>query len=298
MSGETTIEGFVARVSDGLSGLPARERSEALAELRSLLAESAAERGEAAAVAALGDPDEYARQVRAALGGTENAEDPLEPQGRVLGMPYDFRGASVDRVGARMWNPADPRVLTPRLFGVGWTINFGALAVKLGMIRPDDLGDEAFERIPRGVANAALAVPVAIAAAILVLVVVSWGSLPAELPTHWNTAGTPDGWGQKSVALGFVLLVGVVPVVLTVVRTLVTRANARARVLSAAVLAVLSSIALGVAAVTIADARGGSHGNVLALVILGSLALSFLLLYVPSRLGLRAEWRDAVGPRK
>jgi hypothetical protein len=43
--------------------------------------------------------------------------------GRVLGFPYDFRMPTVERLQARIWNPADQRVLVPQVFGVGWTVN-------------------------------------------------------------------------------------------------------------------------------------------------------------------------------
>jgi hypothetical protein len=48
--------------------------------------------------------------------------------GRMLGfVPYDLRPPTLRRVKSRWWNPGDPRLLTPRAFGVGWDINFGRL---------------------------------------------------------------------------------------------------------------------------------------------------------------------------
>jgi hypothetical protein len=52
-----------------------------------------------------------------------NPEIP-EPQGRLLGMPYDLRRPTVARARARLWNSADRRLLTPRTFGWGYDINF------------------------------------------------------------------------------------------------------------------------------------------------------------------------------
>jgi hypothetical protein len=40
-------------------------------------------------------------------------------------VPYDLRPPTVERLKDRLWNPSDPRVLVPTLFGVGWTVNFG-----------------------------------------------------------------------------------------------------------------------------------------------------------------------------
>jgi hypothetical protein len=49
---------------------------------------------------------------------------PPEPQGRFAGMPYDWRKPTRARVGARLWNGQDPRLLTPRAFGWGYDLNF------------------------------------------------------------------------------------------------------------------------------------------------------------------------------
>jgi hypothetical protein len=44
-------------------------------------------------------------------------------QKHVLGMPYDFRKPTVARVESRYWNSQDSRLFTPKVYGVGWTIN-------------------------------------------------------------------------------------------------------------------------------------------------------------------------------
>jgi hypothetical protein len=43
--------------------------------------------------------------------------------GRVAGVPYDFRVPTLARVQQRLWNPNDDRVLVPNVFGMGWTFN-------------------------------------------------------------------------------------------------------------------------------------------------------------------------------
>jgi hypothetical protein len=44
--------------------------------------------------------------------------------GEVAGMvPYDFRWPTLTRVRERWWNPDDPRLFTPHVFGVGWSLN-------------------------------------------------------------------------------------------------------------------------------------------------------------------------------
>ena len=43
--------------------------------------------------------------------------------GRFLRVPYDFRFPTLQRVRDRFWNPDDPRIFTPHVFGVGWSLN-------------------------------------------------------------------------------------------------------------------------------------------------------------------------------
>jgi hypothetical protein len=40
-------------------------------------------------------------------------------------VPYDFRVPTVDRIRERVWNPQSEHPLSPRVFGVGWTVNVG-----------------------------------------------------------------------------------------------------------------------------------------------------------------------------
>jgi len=49
--------------------------------------------------------------------------------GEVAGfVPYDFRKPTMERVRERIWAPGDPHLLTPQVFGVGWTVNVGRVA--------------------------------------------------------------------------------------------------------------------------------------------------------------------------
>ncbi|MBT8208333.1 MAG: hypothetical protein KJO18_08680 [Acidimicrobiia bacterium] len=51
--------------------------------------------------------------------------------GEVAGLiPYDFRRPSVRRIRKRFWDPSGP-LLTPQVFGVGWTVNLGAMAARV-----------------------------------------------------------------------------------------------------------------------------------------------------------------------
>lgn len=43
--------------------------------------------------------------------------------GQILFVPYDFRPLNPKRIMERWWNPDDPRLFTPHVFGVGWSVN-------------------------------------------------------------------------------------------------------------------------------------------------------------------------------
>ena len=42
-------------------------------------------------------------------------------------VPYDFRVPTLARVKERMWDPEGAHLISPRVFGVGWTLNLGRL---------------------------------------------------------------------------------------------------------------------------------------------------------------------------
>lgn len=54
----------------------------------------------------------------------------MKDHGRIAGIPYDFRRPTPVRVKERIWNPRDPRIFTPRVFGVGWAVNLPSLRKK------------------------------------------------------------------------------------------------------------------------------------------------------------------------
>jgi len=45
-------------------------------------------------------------------------------QGKIMGIPYDFRWPTAERIREKVWNKNTSRILVPHVFGVGWTINF------------------------------------------------------------------------------------------------------------------------------------------------------------------------------
>ncbi|MFG1606779.1 hypothetical protein [Actinoplanes sp. NPDC049265] len=51
--------------------------------------------------------------------------------GDVGGVPYDFRAPTADSIKQKLWDPDNPRLVGPPLFGVGWSLNFARLAADL-----------------------------------------------------------------------------------------------------------------------------------------------------------------------
>src|SRR5215213_4461961 len=52
-------------------------------------------------------------------------------------VPYDFRRPTLSRLQERLWAPDNPQVMTPQVFGVGWTVNFGRVTSLLRARRSD-----------------------------------------------------------------------------------------------------------------------------------------------------------------
>jgi hypothetical protein len=55
--------------------------------------------------------------------------------GSFLRLPYDWRRPTWACVKVRVWNADDPRILTPKSFGWGLTINVHALLRRVGLLR-------------------------------------------------------------------------------------------------------------------------------------------------------------------
>jgi hypothetical protein len=108
-------------------------------------------------------------------------------------------GDLAGRVARTWWNPADARLFLPRAVGVGWDLNFGAVAVGLGLIEPDAEAVP-FTATPDAAFKAAAAVPLTLGAAVGLHYIVRGRSLPARLPSHWALDGRPDRWVSKGSA--------------------------------------------------------------------------------------------------
>jgi uncharacterized protein DUF5808 len=53
-------------------------------------------------------------------------------QGRFLGMPYDWRRPTAQRLRTRIWDPDNPRVFVPKAYGWGYGINLAAVLRRSG----------------------------------------------------------------------------------------------------------------------------------------------------------------------
>lgn len=215
--------------------------------------------------------------------------------GRFLGAPYDLRVAkSSGRYASRNWNPLDRRVLVPKTVGIGWTINFGALAVRTHLVSPDD-EDVPFGAVPPRVLVATLAAPFAVLAAFVVLVAVSWADLPAQVPIHWGLSGQANGYGSRGTSLVFLSVLAVVPVA-EAVRVHLRRRRPFTRVAASALSLSCTTLALALLCQTLFTLDGGTWVWPTCVGLVFMLALPFALLVVVSRIGRAAEQRrDLLG---
>ncbi len=180
-----TTDDYVRAVGEQLKGVPSGVRAAALDDLRDLLAEGIAPSD-------LGPAEAYADELRRML---SDDPDPASAQADVLGMPLEGRGITDPGVRGRIWAPQDERLVVPRLLGGGWTINLGAVAVKLGLLRPDDWDDQSHERIPARLIKAWRGLPW-FAAAVAVVTAGRVVRSGGEIPVHWGLDGEPNDWAD------------------------------------------------------------------------------------------------------
>jgi hypothetical protein len=184
------MRSYEDQVAAALEDLPADVRTAALDDLRAALLDGATESD-------LGTPAEYAAHV---LDAFARSADPADGEGEVFGVPFETRGPTDPAVRSRIWAPADPQILVPRMFGVGWTINLGAVAVRLGLLRPDDWDDESLDKVDPRLLTALQYAPVAWAAA-AVVISIRTARRGRPVPVSWDARGRPNGWAGSSAAL-------------------------------------------------------------------------------------------------
>jgi hypothetical protein len=298
-SAATVVADYFTQLAVAAAAAGATIGPESLAELHShvddrLRATPGTAADATAVLAEFGSPTKLATAFASSA-----TEDDTEPHagprqssglaGRTLGIPYDVRPPNSDRYANRLWDPTNPRVFVPRLFGVGWSVNFAALAVKARLVRPDD-EDDPFATVPERAVTATLAAPIAVVLAIGALVVARWSGLPSTLPTHWGLNGEANGYGSRGAALLIVGVLALVPL-LFAVGVHLRRRRPLSRVVAAALSLAFAALAFAVLAQILMTVDGGAAAWPLWAGIVGFVALPLLLLVGVSRLGRVAEQR-------
>lgn len=266
----TSTDTCLAALASRLTHVRASERADTLAEVRGLIDE--ADRPDSA-IRDLGDPARLAQQLLA-----DREPDPARPQGELAGVPLDLRGPSTDLLRARLFGPADPRLFTPHLFGLGWSVNLGAVAVRLGLLRPDDVDEQVEAAIPAATIAVARLTPLALATALTVLA--RLGCEPeASAGTDGGALGGVDAWAGEALPW--------------VAAGLAARNSGPGRpavdrlVWPAAATALVLASGAG-----LAQRRGASPAAQAALALAAPTA-AFGMLVVPVRQGLRRHWAAA-----
>lgn len=104
---------------------------------------------------------------------------------RIFGFPIGADGFVSRSARLRLFEPENPSLFVPRSFGIGWDLNTGAVAVKLGLIRPDDSLPDLEQHIPPRVAQLLSVAPLAGAGLVAVTAAaVSRGT--ASMPASWT----------------------------------------------------------------------------------------------------------------
>ncbi|GAA4474806.1 hypothetical protein GCM10023190_09250 [Enteractinococcus fodinae] len=133
---------------------------------------------------------------------------PEEAVRRVLGVPVSLAGLTNPEARLRAFEPENPNLFVPRTVGIGWDLNIGAVAVRLGLLRPDDSVPDLVDHIPPATLKALRISPLAGAAAVVIA-----GAYTAQryerLPTNWGLSFRPTRWGNGVAAMATPVLLSV-----------------------------------------------------------------------------------------
>lgn len=108
----------------------------------------------------------------------------------------------------RNFDPENPNLLVPRTVGLGWDLNIGAVAVKLGLIRPDDSLPDLEEHIPHEVTTTLRITPILGAAAVTVAGI-QLARTHDRLPSSWGLTMKPTRWSDAPAAVAPPVLISV-----------------------------------------------------------------------------------------
>ncbi|TFC93972.1 DUF1648 domain-containing protein [Cryobacterium sinapicolor] len=279
-----SLDELVAHVRDRLEG---SDRS--LEAVHRVLAELGKPEALARAYEADASDDDFGGDERSLTGLFKEPRPRRTGAGTFLGFPYDIRPPTSERFASRAWNPADRRMLVPKALGIGWTLNFGALAVRAHLVRPDD-EDVPFAEVPLRVVAATMLVPIALLTAFAVVAAATWAGLPPVVPSHWGVFGKPDGYSDRDAHLVLLSGLAAVPVAAAGWVHLARRSRWN-RVSASAVSLALATVALTILVQTVYSVRVGAGIWPTWVGICCAVALPLALLVGVSRSGRAAEQR-------
>lgn len=194
---------------------------------------------------------------------------------------------------ASLWNMDDPRILQPHLLGFGWSINWAAVATKLGIVRPDDIDGEVISEIPARTLQATAFLPAAVTVAHGAALALCWKQLPSEVHTKWKLNGeaVQKTAPKKTLLLPFV--VSTVGAGLSAASLL--NSSDREDTLRVASLGTLASTIVSSQLIGLLSEKSDKLNPALAQtgVALTSVAASAACLVLPLRAGLKAAWKNA-----
>lgn len=276
-------DGYLRAVRAHLGRLHRADRRRTLLALSAQLKELAETGGDP--VSTLGDPATYAAHLLEALLEEPPADN---ARWRILGFPVETRGPLSAEVRSRTWDPANPRLFVPRLLGIGWSLNLGAVAVRMGLIRQDDIDDDVLTCIPKRDLRLAQVVPMVIAGATATALALTWRTLPPNVASGFGIDGIPRGEASRWTLTGAVAL-GVGPALWAQPSDL----PIEDRLVRSAIATSLATISAGVVAATIAQAEnpGGRWGLLMLPTIPVAVGTSLAVIVAPLRSGLRRAWQ-------
>lgn len=261
------VDDYLADVAQHLT-IRAPARARALRETREALGEASDAVGPAEAVRSFGPASETAARLN-----TEFADDKPDT---VLGMPVSLDRANA---GGRVRATMDPQgpLFVPKVYGIGWDLNFGRLARMTRMIRPDDVDADVLGAIPNSrwlVAVGLNLVPYVAACASALIGVTHM----TAAPTHWPLAGPADAYGTPEAAFTGALVPGLVGVGISAV-ALVRRLPVPLRVFAVGFGSVMIDLAVAATAMTRWGAHASGGWSLLGFVV-GAAQGTFLVVYL------------------
>lgn len=297
-STKEAISEYLNLLARELEGIPKSAAEEIIQEVYSHIEDSIKVYGDnprtvRAILEDLGDPREYAENLVdadcCATGSGRSLE--LKSTGRILGIPYDVGYLSAKKIASRIWNPTDPRIFVPKFLGIGWDINFGAIAVKLGLIRPDDDEEPPFLNVPDRAINLSLLLPIALNLISILIAAVFFNRFTVNMPTHYNFAGRPDAFLDPEVAFAWWIGPSIVMMFILYFFVFAKKGAHLARVLSVSFLTSISTMTTSNYINSIYYVLHGKTAFFASLTVLGGVVVFFIMLIFLSKLGLRAEWK-------